>query len=98
MERIETVAAFRRHRYTVLMVLLLVSIAIQSFDTRHGAAGLLSDAFRTVVTVVIFVVVFERRRERALMAMVLVAILAIAWGATLRPQPLPTRRCSCFRC
>jgi hypothetical protein len=71
--------ALRSHKYATLLVLLLVSLAIQSFDVRPGAEGTLSDAFRTLLGVAILLVVFERRRERASMAAVLVAMVAVGW-------------------
>ncbi len=75
--------ASRRHRFALLLALLLVSLAIQSFDARPGAGGLLSDASRTVLGVVLFVVVFEHKRERAAMAIILALIVTIGWGRRL---------------
>ena len=72
--------ALRRHKYAALLALLLVFLAIQSFDARLGAAGTLSNAFRTMLGVAILVVVFERQRERMAMAVILAAAVAIAWG------------------
>ena len=69
----------QRHKYAGLLALLLASLAIQSFDARPGAAGLLSDAFRTALGVAILIVVFERPCERAGMAAVLVSTVAIGW-------------------
>ena len=74
--------ALRRHKYAALLALLLVFLAIQSFDARPGAEGTLSDAFRTMLGVAILVVVFERQRERMAMAVILAAAIAIAWGAS----------------
>ena len=71
--------ALRRHKYAALLALLLVFLAIQSFDARPGAEGTLSDAFRTMLGVAILVVVFERQRERMAMAVILAAAIAIAW-------------------
>src|SRR5437899_5812454 len=69
----------RRHKYAALLVLLLTSLVIQSFDARSATAAQLSDAFRTMLSVAIFLVVFERPRERAVMAGILVATVAIGW-------------------
>jgi hypothetical protein len=69
----------RRHKHATLLALLLISLAIQSFDARPGAEGILSDAFRTMLFVAILVVVFERQRERKAMAVIIAAALAIAW-------------------
>ena len=72
--------ASRRHKYAALLAMLLVTIAIQSFDARSGAEGILSDAFRTLLGVAIVVVVFELHRERIAMGVVVAAAIAIAWG------------------
>ncbi len=78
--RIGNVIASRRHKFAALLVLALVTLAIQSFDARPGADRLLSDVFRTMLSVAILVVVFERRRERTAMAVILVVIITIGWG------------------
>src|SRR5206468_390165 len=78
----------RRHKYVVLLALLLVELAIQSLDTRPGAGRSLIDAFRAVLGVAILVVVFERRRERAFMAGMLAIAVAIGWGRHLSPASL----------
>ena len=70
-------------KYALLLVLLLVSLAFQSFATRPGSGTILADALRTLLSVAILLVVFERRRERAIMAVVLAGALAIAWGRDL---------------
>ena len=70
----------RRRKYTVLLALLCVALVIETV-TAQGGERLLSEAFGTVVAFAIWFVVFERPRERATMAAVLVAALAIRWGA-----------------
>ena len=70
-----------RHKFAALLAVLLVFLAIQSFDAGTGAEGTLSNAFRTMLGVAILVVVFERQRERMAMAVILAAAVAIAWGA-----------------
>ena len=72
--------ALRRHKYAALLALLLVFLAIQSFDAQSGAGGTLSSAFRTMLGVAILVVVFERQRERTAMSVILAAAIAVAWG------------------
>ena len=74
-----SLVALRRHKHAVLLALLLTSLVIQSFEVRSGTLELLSDAFRTMLGVAIFLVVFERPRERAVMAGILVATVAIGW-------------------
>ena len=78
--RTSNASALRRHKYAALLALLLIFLAIQSFDARQGAEGTLSDAFRTMLGVAILVVVFERQRERMVMAVILATAIAIAWG------------------
>ena len=72
--------ALRRHKYAALLTLLLFSLASQSFAGGAGAAETLSDVVRTVLGIAIFVVVFERPRERAVMGAVLVAMVALGWA------------------
>lgn len=74
------VIGIRRHKYVVLLALLVVALAIESFGAQSGAERLRSDALRTVLSVVLWIVVFERPRERRIMAAVLFALLAINWG------------------
>ena len=75
--------ASRRHKYAVLLALLLAGLAIQTFGAHAVASGFLSDALRTVIIVSTFLVVFERPRLRAAMSAVLVVALAIGWGRHL---------------
>ena len=70
-------------KYALLLVLLLLSLAFQSFATRPGSGTVLADGLRTVLSVAILLVVFERPRERAVMAIVLAGAVAIAWGRDL---------------
>jgi Ion channel len=67
-----------QRKYTVLLALLCVDLAIETVSAR-GAERFLFDAAGTVMAVAIWFVVFERRRERAAMAAVLVPALAIRW-------------------
>ena len=71
-----------RHQYDLLLVLLLVSLVIQSAGIASGTRGHLSDAFRTVLTLTMFVVVFWRTRERWWVAAILVPTIVLGW---LRP-------------
>jgi hypothetical protein len=69
----------RRHKYKVLLALLLVSIGIQTYGLHSGFAGLLSDIFRTVLVVTIFLVVFRGTRERVPAALLLLVTMAVGW-------------------
>lgn len=75
----ESAFALRRHRYAVLLALLLVSLVLESLGARSGAGKILSDVVRTVLGVTLFLVVFERPRERAGMAVVLVGTVTLGW-------------------
>jgi voltage-gated potassium channel len=70
----------RRHKHAVLLALLVVALAVGTFHAQSGAEGLGTDALRTVLAIAIWIVVFERPRERATMAAVLIASLGINWG------------------
>src|SRR5580658_3390515 len=54
-------AGLSRRKYAALLVLLLVVLAIETFT---GAERLRSDALRAVLTVAIWIIVFDRARER----------------------------------
>ena len=83
--------ASRRHKYAALLALLLVSLAISSFDARSGAEGTLSDACRSILGVAMLFVVFERQRERMAMAVIVAAAIAIATWRDLSGANLDTR-------
>jgi hypothetical protein len=74
------VVELRRHKHAVLLVLLFIVLAISTINAQSGAERLHTDVLRTVLGVAIWIVVFERRRERATMGAVLLASLAISWG------------------
>jgi hypothetical protein len=70
----------RGHKYAVLVVMLLAALAVQSVGVGAGLGGVLADAVTTVLGVAIFVVVFQRARERAGMAAILFLVVLIGWG------------------
>ncbi len=70
----------RRRKYAVLLALLIVALAVETFHAQSGAEQLRSDAVRTMLAIAIWIVVFERPRERTTMAAVLLASLAVNWG------------------
>ena len=69
----------RRHKYKVLLALLLVSIVVQTYGLHTGFVGVLSDAFSTVLALTIFVVVFRGARERVPAALLLLATVVVGW-------------------
>ena len=69
-----------RRKYAVLLALLLVVLVVETFNVRSAAEELRYDALRAVLTVAIWIIVFERARERASMAVVLIASLLVNWG------------------
>jgi hypothetical protein len=69
----QTQQALRDRKFAVLLVLLGVALAIETIGAR-GSARYLSDAAGSVLGVAIWLVVFQRRREQALMG----AIVALA--------------------
>jgi hypothetical protein len=74
-----------RHRYAVLLVLLLAALGFQSFVARTGTGGLVSDVVRTGLGFAIFFVVFERPLERAVLAVIFAAMLVIGWSRHIVP-------------
>ena len=86
----------RRHRYALLLVLLLASLAFQSFVTRTGTGGLVSDVVRSGLGLAIFFVVFERRYERAVLAAIFAGMLAIGWSRHIVPADADGGRALAF--
>lgn len=78
-------AALRRHRYAVLLPLLLGSLVIQSLNAGVGADRWLSDVVLTVLGVATLTIVFERPRERVAMSFVVAAMVGFAWGSHIAP-------------
>ena len=76
-----TDVASRRHKYAALLVLLLVSVVIQSY----GASGFWSNSVRTLLGVAILIVVFERSWERAAGAVILALVIALGWWPDVLP-------------
>jgi Ion channel len=70
-------AGLSRRKYAALLVLLLVALAIETFNSTERLG---SDALRAVLTVAIWIIVFERPRERAITAAVLFTSLLISAG------------------
>ena len=77
----------RQRKYAALLALLCVSLAVETVSAQ-GAGRYLSDALGTVLAIAIWFVIFERRRERTTMAVVLVAALALGWGRYLVAETL----------
>jgi hypothetical protein len=75
----EQVVGLRRHKHAVLLVLLFIVLAIETFNAQSGAERLRTDALRSVLTLAIWIVIFERPRERAAIGAVLLVFLAITW-------------------
>jgi Ion channel len=73
-------AGLRRHKHAVLLAVLLVALAVETFHAQSAVGLLRWDLLRTGLIVAIWIVVFERRRERIVMAAALLASLAIDWG------------------
>jgi hypothetical protein len=70
----------RRHKYKVLFALLLASLVIQTYGLHTGYVGVLSDVFRTVLSVTIFLVVFHGARERVPAGLLLLATVFTGWA------------------
>jgi hypothetical protein len=74
-----------RHRYTVLLVLLLAGLIVQSFEAgRIGTRGV-HDVLGTLITVTTFAVVFRSGALRMPALATMVALVAIRWSRFLVP-------------
>jgi len=68
-----------QRKYSVLLALLCIALAIETVNAR-GGERLLSDAFRMVLGVAIWFVVFKRPRERGAMVILVAIAMALNWG------------------
>jgi voltage-gated potassium channel len=80
MPGVTTIVEVRRRKYAALLALILVALAMETFNAQSGTGRLRSDALRTVLDVAIWVAVFRRPRERAAMAAILVTSMALGWS------------------
>lgn len=78
----------RRHRYPILLALLLAGLVIQSFGTSAFFNAFWHDTLQTAVAVATFVVAFEGRRERAVAGALLVALIGMGWSRHVTPPAL----------
>ena len=72
-------AKLQRHRYSVLLGLLVAAIVIQTLRTGIGGGDVVFDAIATVLGIAVFLAVFDGTRERPAAAALLIAILFIGW-------------------
>ena len=77
MKRVDT-SILKSRKYTVLLVVLLVSLIIETCNARGGIL-LYSAVFGTVLIIAIWAVVFDRPRDRVRMGVLLCAALLIYW-------------------
>lgn len=68
----------KTRKYTVLLVLLMVSLVVETFNAR-GEFRLVSAVISTILTIVIWAVVFDQPPERKRMGVLLVVALGIYW-------------------
>lgn len=68
----------KTRKYTVLLVLLMVSLAVETFNAR-GEFRLVSAFVGSILTIAIWAVVFDQPRERKWMGALLVVALGIYW-------------------
>jgi hypothetical protein len=80
--------ALRRHKYAVLLVVLLTELTLQSFGGATVPEGRWRDAVATVLGVAIFLVVFEPGAHRMAMAGILAAFVGIGWTRQSLPAAL----------
>jgi hypothetical protein len=70
----------RRHKHGVLLLALLTTFLIESFPHRLLLGPVASDLAITVVLCLIFLVVFERRRNRVIALVAMVVAIAMDWA------------------
>jgi len=69
----------QRHRYAVLLAVLLVSVVMQTARTGAALVDVAMDILATVLGVAIYVVIFRRTREQGVMGAALAAIVLVGW-------------------
>ncbi len=74
----------RRHKYAVLLAVLLAVVALQSFAIATGSDSIGHDVMLTFLGVAIFLVVFERSALQTVATVFLLTVLSIGWGRHLR--------------
>jgi hypothetical protein len=70
----------RQRKYTVLLVVLLAMLVLQSFAITTGSEVIGRDVMATVFGVAIFLVVFERSTLQTVMAVFLFIAISIGWA------------------
>ncbi len=78
----------RRHRYPILLALLLAGLVLQSFGTSTFFNAFWHDTLQTAVALATFVVAFDGRRERPFAGALLLAIIGIGWSRHAMPPSL----------
>ena len=74
------------HRYSVLLALLVASLAIQTFRTGSGGGDLIFDGIATALAIAVFATVFQGTRQRPAAAALLIGILVTAWARYVLPN------------
>jgi hypothetical protein len=69
----------RQHKYTVLLVVLLAVLVLQSVAITTGSESIGHDVMATALGVAIFLVVFERSALQTAMAVLLLIAFSIGW-------------------
>jgi hypothetical protein len=70
----------RRHRHGILLLALLTTFFIESFPHRLLLGPVVSDLAITVVLFLIFLIVFERRRNRFIAFAAMLVAIVVDWG------------------
>ena len=87
---------FARHQNAVLLALLLVAYTFQSFAISATTSGLATDLVLAALELVMFFIVFDRPHERAVLAVVFVAALAVGLSRYFIPDALSGGRSLTF--
>ena len=85
MTRIDAIS-LRRHRYSLLLALLVASLVIQTFRTGDGGGDLVFDGIATALAIAMFIAVFDGTRERPAAAALMIGLIAISWARYALPH------------
>lgn len=83
--------SLRRNKYAVLLVVLVVSIIVQSFAHRVVFGPLASDVLLTASALLMLPVVFDRRTHRVIAVLAAIAAIVAAWAHYVLPGELHNR-------
>jgi hypothetical protein len=79
----------RRHKYAILLVVLIVVAVIESFPHRLVLGPIASELAITTTLLLVFLIVFQRKVSRLVAFIALVTAVAVDWAHQVLPPSYP---------